>query len=634
MKEEKGFDGKWWQFPSMRNGLISGLLAGSGFLLAHWAGIPKNMEMVFYLLAIPIGGYHWTREGLQALFSEREIGIDLLMLAATAGSAMLGLWNEAAFLVFLYATAEGLEEYTYARTRSSIRALLNLAPKEVCLLRDGQEILVPVFQLAPGDRFRVRPGQSIPTDGIIRVGASSLDESQITGESVPLDKTVGMKVFAGSLNKQGALEVEVTKSFADNTLSKIIHLVESAQDQKGKAQQWIDRFGRRYSPAVLAVSMLMMVIPWFLGLPMEVWSLRAVVLLVAAAPCALIMSMPVAMAAGIGSAGKRGILVKGGVHLEHLGIIKVVAFDKTGTLTKGRPEVSDLISLRGEQDTWFSIAAGLEVHSEHPLGKAIFESAKSAGISSKNITNFEALTGSGAKGSFNGVSWMIGKPDLFETLGLLSDEGLKQIEPLQRSGKTVVFVGTETEVHGMIALQDQPRSEASACITRLHQMGVKTAMLTGDNLLAANTIAASLGIDDVRAGLLPEEKISAVKALETRYGPVLMVGDGVNDAPALAAATCGASMGAAGSDAAIEAADVALMADDLAKVEEALLLGRKARQISKQNIIFSLIVLVLLIPSALGGFLSVAAVVFFHEVSELLAVLNGLRVARFSRAPR
>ncbi len=622
------FEGRWWQWPPLRNGLSAGLIATLAFVFAHLDLISQSLENMLYMLSIPIGGWYWMREGAEALISEREISIDLLMIAATTGAALLGLWDEAAFLVFLYATAEGLEEYTYARARSAIRALLDLAPKEACLLKGNDEIIVPAEQLVPGDRFRVRPGQSIPTDGIIRAGTSSLDESQVTGEAVPVDKQVGMQVFAGSLNQQGALEVEVTKTFADNTLSKMIHLVESAQEQKGKAQQWIDRFGRVYSPAVLLASFCMILIPWLLGLPMADWSLRAVILLVAAAPCALIMSMPVAMAAGIGSAGKRGILIKGGLHLEHLGVIRVVAFDKTGTLTLGIPSVSDLVTLKGPEAEWLSVAAGLEQYSEHPLGKAIFKKAKSRGSSAAKVLQFEALTGAGALGVFAGQTWYIGNPDLFLDMGIALDKVSNQIKALQASGKTVVLIGTKKEVYGMITLQDQIRAESVDTIARLHQMGIKIAMLTGDNSLTANAVALPLGIDDVRAGLKPEEKVQAIKDLEKQYGPVLMVGDGVNDAPALAVATCGACMGAAGSDAAIEAADVALMADDLGKVEEALHLGRVARQISKQNIVFSLIVLALLIPSALGGFLSVAAVVFFHEVSELLAVANGLRVAK------
>ncbi len=630
-KENKDdFCGIWWQYPPLRNGLIAGMVAGSGFVLVHLKLIQESMEIFFYLFSISIGGYYWIREGLKELFSEREVGIDILMLAAAAGSAILGLWDESAFLVFLYATAEGLEGYTYARTRSAIRSLLSLAHKEAHLLKEDREILIPAEELKPGDRFQVRPGELIPTDGIIRSGISNLDESPVTGESIPVNKGPGMKVFAGAMNGQGALVVEVTKTFSDNSLSKMIHLVEEAQEQKGKAQQWIDRFGRRYSPMVLVIAILMIVVPWLFGGSLSEWSLRGVVFLVAAAPCALIMSMPVAMAVGIGSAGKRGILVKGGIHLEHLGKIRVVTFDKTGTLTHGKPTVTDMIPLQGSIIELLSLAAGLEHFSEHPLGKAIITLTESEGLTPAKIDSFEALTGSGAKGDFEGVTWYIGNQDLFQGLGISLDPVKGYLERFQKEGKTVVLLGKKDYLRGLIALQDQIRDETSETITLLHEMGIRTVMLTGDNIKTAEAVALDLGIDDVRAELRPDEKVQAVKELEALYGPVLMVGDGINDAPALAAATCGAAMGAAGTDAAIETADVALMADDIGKVVEALQLGRKAWKISRQNIVFSLIVLTILIPMAVGGFLSVVAAVFFHEISELLAVANGLRVAQFS----
>jgi Cd2+/Zn2+-exporting ATPase len=367
--DDNGFDGPWWRYPPLRNALLAGVIAGAGFVLAHLGFVPEVAENVFYWVAIPLGGWHWAREGIEELIEEKEVGIEILMLAATAGSGLLGLWDEAAALVFLYGAAEGTEEYTCAR--ASIRALLDLAPREARVLRDGGEITVPAETLKPGDVFVVRPGEAIPTDGTIKSGASSLDESPVTGESIPADKGPGMKVFAASINKQGALTVEATAVFADNTLSKIIHMVEEAQERKGKAQQWIERFGRRYSPAVLAASGLLLLVPWLLGLAWEEWSLRAVVLLVAAAPCALIMSTPVAMAAGIGAAGKRGILIKGGAHLEHLGMIQVVAFDKTGTLTHGEPVVTDVVTLDGAEQELLAIAAALEYYSEHPLARAI-----------------------------------------------------------------------------------------------------------------------------------------------------------------------------------------------------------------------------------------------------------------------
>ena len=630
MKEthEDGFDGPWWRYPPLRNALLSGLIAGAGFVLAHLGLIAESVENVFYWVAIPLGGWHWTREGIEKLFEEKEVGIEILMIAATAGSAILGLWEEAAALVFLYGAAEGTEEYTYARTRHAIRALIDLAPKEAHVLRDGQEITVPADSLKPGDRFLVRPGEALPTDGIIRVGESSLDESPVTGESVPVDKGPGMKVFAASINRQGALEIEATAAFADNTLSKIIHLVEEAQERKGKAQQWIERFGRRYSPAVLVVSGLFLLAPWAFDLSWEEWSLRAVVLLVAAAPCALIMSMPMAMAAGIGAAGRRGILIKGGAHLEHLGIIRVVAFDKTGTLTHGEPVVTDVIPLAGNEGELLALASGLEHFSEHPLAKAIVNKARETGVSAAEVSGFEALTGAGAKGLVQGQAWYVGNPKLFEGQGADLSAVQTQVARLQEEGKTVVLIGNTTGIRGLLALQDRIRAEAKQVIAALHALGLRTVMLTGDNARTAQAFARMLGIDDVRAELKPDDKVRAVGQLECEHGAVLMVGDGVNDAPALAAATCGMAMGVAGSDAAIEAADIALMADDLRKVEEALRLGRKARRVSLQNIVFSIAILAAMIPLAVVGILGVAVTVLVHETSELLAVANGLRAAR------
>jgi heavy metal translocating P-type ATPase len=622
------FEGPWWQYPVLRNALLAGALAAFGFALAHAGMISSTAESLFYLLAIPLGGYHWGREAVEDLVYEHIIGIDLLMLAATVGSGILGLWDEAAFLVFLYGSAEGLEEYTYARTRSAIRALLDLAPKEAHVIRNGEEITIPAESLQVADRFLVRPGETLPTDGIIKTGQSSLDESPITGESIPVDKGPGMKVFAGSLNRQGFLEIEATASFRDNSLAKIIHLVEEAQERKGSAQQWIERFGRRYSPLVLLASLALLLVPWAVGLPVDDWAMRAVVLLVAAAPCALVMSTPVATAAAIGTAGKRGILIKGGVHLEHLGKIRVVAFDKTGTLTYGKPVVTGVFPFTGSEEELITLAASVEYGSEHPLARAIVERARTAKVAAMEVQAFQALMGSGATAMVAGQKWYVGSPDLFQELGvdLAMIDG--HVRALQAEGKTVVLVGNQECFKGFITLQDRIREGMRDVITVLHVTGIHIVMLTGDNARAAQSVAQALGIDSYLADLKPEGKVQAIKNLEARYGAVLMVGDGINDAPALAAATCGVAMGAAGTDAAIEAADVALMADDLAKVSEALQLGAKARQISKQNIAFSLLLLAVLIPLAVGGVLSVACAVLVHEVSELLAVANGLRVTR------
>lgn len=623
----EGADLPWWRYPPLRNALIAGAIALTGFLLA-WSGvISKTAETGFYWIAIPLGGYLWAKEGLEELFEEHEIGISVLMIAATAGSGILGLWEEAAALVVLYGIAEGIEEYTFARTRTAIRALLDLAPKEARLLRDGKELTVAAETLTPGDRFVVRPGESLPTDGIVIEGKSSMDESSVTGESIPVDKGPEEKVFAASINGQGALTIEATAGFADNTLSRIIYLVEEAQEDKGRAQQWMERFGRRYSPAVLATSVLFLLVAWLTDADTATWSERAVILLVAAAPCALIISLPIAMAAGIAGAGKRGILIKGGAHLEHLGIIHTVAFDKTGTLTHGRPKVTDVQAFEGDDDTLLSLAAGLEQSSEHTLAKAVRNHARELDLIPLQVSGSTAMTGAGTRADINGETWYAGNPKLFQDMGLALDGFEQTLRDLQSSGKTVILIGNKNRIQGLVALQDTLRESAPAVIKDLHDMGIRTVMLSGDNQHTAERIAAQLGIDDARGSLKPEDKVSAVSQL-LADGPVLMVGDGVNDAPALATATCGVAMGAAGSDAAIEAADIALMADDLNKLKEALYLGRKARRVSLQNIVFAIIVLAILIPAGVGGFITITWTVLAHEASELLAVANGLRAGR------
>lgn len=627
VEREKIFEGKWYAHPPMRNALIAGIITGVSFVLAHTGLIPNSSEIALYAVAIILGGYHWSREGIEELIGERQVSIDILMLAASIGSAALGMWDEAAFLVFLYGTAEGLEEYTYARTRASIRKLLDLAPKEARLLSNGEEATIPAEQLKPGDVFLVRPGESIATDGIIIEGRSSINEAPVTGESIPVEKKEGMAVLAATLNQEGALKIRATAAFEDNTLSKMIHLVEEAQDQKGRDQQFIEKFGTRYSPLVLLGALLTAVVPPLFGVPFPESATRAIVLLVAAAPCALVMSTPVAIAAGITRAGRNGVLIKGGVFLESLGTIKVVAVDKTGTLTRGEPIVTDVISLNGDESKVLALAYGVERYSEHPLARAIVRKAAEVGASHLKAVEFSALAGYGASANVEGTFVYVGKQGLFTKLGL-DIPSPTQVEALRAEGKTVMLVGTEDRIHGIIAIRDTLRPHARDAILQLHRMGVSVAMLTGDNEVTASAIAVELGIGDVRADLKPEGKLNAVEELHREYGPVAMVGDGINDAPALAKATVGIAMGAAGTDAAIEAADVALMGDDLTKVSFAIDLGKKARRIGLQNIVFSILVLAFLIPAALTGAMSVALAVLLHETSEVLAVANGLRVAR------
>ncbi len=537
------------------------------------------------------------------------------------------MWDEAAFLVFLYGAAEGLEEYTYARTRHSIRRLLDLAPKEARVVRNGKEMILPAEEIRSGEVFIVRPGESIPTDGVILSGRSSINEAPVTGESIPVEKKKGMKVFAATMNQEGALQVEATAGFEDNTLSRMIHMVEEAQDQKGKAQLFIDRFGRRYTPLVLVSALGLLIVPPLFGLSFSYWAERAVVLLVAAAPCALVMSMPVAIAAGIGLAGRSGVLIKGGVALENLSKIKVTAFDKTGTLTRGKPVVTDIVSLNGSETELLKRACSVERFSEHPLARAIAEKAEASGIEGVEVKRFRSISGYGARAEIDGKTVYVGSEKLFPPDGRSGvSNGL--IEDLRREGKTVIFVGSEKKIEGIIAIRDKIRPQSQAIVSALHRMKIKVVMLTGDNEISAGAVARELNIDEVRAGLKPEEKIRVVRELEEKYGAAAMVGDGINDAPALAGATLGIAMGAAGTDAAVEAADIALMGDDLAKILYALRLGKKAGVISRQNIVFAVATLAALIPAALLGWMSIAVAVILHEASELLAVANGLRVAQ------
>ncbi len=629
-EREETFRGPWWRYPPILGAVLSGALLALTFALERSGVVEQPVAIALYLLSMPFAGYWWFREGLEELIHCREIGIEFLMASAAAGAAALGAWEEAAFLVFLYGGAEAIESFTFARTRSAIRSLLDLAPKEARVLRDGAEQVIPATALQPGDVFVVRPGEGIATDGVIRVGRSSVNEAAVTGESVPVDKAEGDNVFAGTLNAQGAIQIEVTHAFADNTLSKIIHLVEEAQEQKGRAQRFIERFGRVYSPALLLAGLALAIVPQLLGADGSEWRTRAITLLVAGAPCALVMSTPVAMAAGIGTAGRRGVLIKGGMHLENLGTVKVIAFDKTGTLTHGKPTVTDLVPLAGlTGEEALRLAAAVERFSEHPLAQAVVEAARVRELQLPESSEFEALTGAGARAVVEGREVHVGSVALFEQFGASLGGAQSRAAELQEQGKTVVLVGTRTEAFALLALRDEVRPNARKAIQAFHRAGIgRVVMLTGDHERTAKAIAAELGIDDVRAGLKPADKVTAIRELKQQSGGVAMIGDGVNDAPALAEATVGIAMGTAGSDAAIEAADVALMADDLEQAAYALRLGGGARSISRQNIVFSLTLLALLIPGAGLGLLTVAVAVTAHEASELLAVANGLRVIR------
>jgi Cd2+/Zn2+-exporting ATPase len=615
----------FWQSLVVRRVLAGGILLGAG-LLAERFGAGHAWTIPIYVASMLLSGLDWLRHGWEELVHCREVGIEVLMAAAAFGAAALGLWDEAAALFFLYGLAESVEHLTYDRAKRAIERLLDLVPAEATVLKDGAEVVVPASLLQRGDRVRVRPGESIPTDGLVEEGDSAVDESSLTGESMPIEKRPGDRLFAGTLNRTGSLVFRATATAAENSVSRLVKLVQEAQRSKGRGQQLVERFTNVYSPLVLGAAVLLLLVPAVTGGDFSTWGRYAVVLLVAAAPCALAMSTPVAFAAGISAAGRHGILIKGGRYLEVLARVRTVAFDKTGTLTRGKPDVVVVEPAAGTTE-WELLwkAASLEVHSEHPLAAAVVRYAQAKGVTTfQEVTRFRALPGAGVQGYVDGECLQVLQPEAgaapFGAVG-------GRLEELAASGVTPAIVVSGGRFLGLLGFRDEPRPEASAAIQHIREAGVsRLVVLSGDRPLVAESVARSLGVDDARGGLRPEEKVHAVRSLSAEAGPVAMVGDGINDAPALAAADVGIAMGALGSDASIEAADVALMADSLEHLDEAFLIGRRVRTIVLQNVVFSIVVLAVLIPVALTGVITITMTVVAHEAAELLAVANGLRV--------
>ncbi len=624
---------KPWRNPKVLTSVASGVLLLVGWLIGL-AGAPETVSLAIYLAAILIGGYYFGREALEELIFEREIGIELLMAVAAVTATAMGQAVEGAMLVFLYSISEAAEGYTEEKTRSAVKALMDLAPKVALVRRNGGEVEIPVDEVAVGDVFIVKPGQSVPTDGEVIAGASGVNQAPVTGESVPVEKQSGDTVFAGSINGAGALEVRATKAFADNTISRIIQMVEEAQERKGQSQRFIERFGARYSPLVLLIGMLIAIVPPLLfGADWVTWITRATVFIVAAAPCALVISIPITLVATLGTGARQGVLIKGGMYVEELAKVKVVALDKTGTLTKGEPDVTDVIPISGKMMSdaqLLALAAGIERRSQHPLAQAIARHAEAQGVTPVEVTDFRSLTGAGVSAKYNGQAVYVGSPDFFRTqLNQTPGAHADALQSLQAAGKTVVLVGDENAVWGMVAIRDNIRPNARRAIDALHAAGVeKVAMLTGDNERTAQAIARELGLDEVHADLKPEDKVSRVRELAARYGHVAMVGDGVNDAPALAEATVGVAMGAAGTDVALETADVALMADDLEKLAYALRLAKRNQSVVDQNLGLSAIVIGALVIGAVAGWFTLPVAVLGHEISEFVVIGSGLRMLR------
>ena len=609
------------------------VLSGAAFvagLVLESLGVGRVPTLIAYALAIAAGGVQTIRRAWSAarVFS---LDMNVLMLVAVCGAVAIGQWSEAAAVIFLFALAQYLETRSMDRARHAIRALVELAPAEALVRRHGREVHVPAEELIVGDSIIVRPGEKIPIDGRITDGASEINQAPITGEALPVEKQAGDEVFAGTINGHGALAIEATRVKRDTTMARIISLVETAQASRAPAQAFVDRFARYYTPSVIAVAAAVAVVPPLaFGRPFGDWFYRALVLLVISCPCALVISTPVSIVSALAGAARRGLLIKGGVHLERAAAVRVVAFDKTGTLTRGRPEVVETIGFNGVEPADVRLmAAAIEARSEHPIARAIVRGAAGDGTALPAGNGFRALPGLGAEATVSGEPVLIGNHRLFEARGLCSPAIDRQLEALGQAGRTAVLVAHAGRTLGVIGIADQTRDTAREALDRLRRAGVThVVMLTGDNEQTAAAIAAHVGIDEWRSELLPADKVTAIDDLKRRYGVVAMVGDGVNDAPALAAADIGIAMGAAGTDAALETADVALMADDLLAVPGFLRLGRATVRNIRANIAVALGLKAVFLALAVAGVATLWMAVVADMGASLLVIANGLRLLR------
>ncbi|MGI6186153.1 MAG: cadmium-translocating P-type ATPase [Brevibacillus sp.] len=627
-EEERGF---WRQNKKAWSTVTASLLFLAAWGLGFAPAAPEPLITLLYALSILAGGVRIAKSGLYGLKS-RTVGIDFLMTIAVIGAVAIGEWAEGAAVVCLFSLGETLEAYTMDRTRRSLRSLMELAPAEALVLRDGRELTLPVEQIRVGDTILVKPGEKIAMDGIVTDGRSTVNQAPITGESVPVEKGAGDEVFAGTINQQGALTVRVTRRAEDNTLSRIVHLVEEAQAQKAPSQRFVDAFAAYYTPAVIAVAVAIAAVPPLLfQQPFADWFYRALMMLVVSCPCALVISTPVSIVSAIGNAARSGILIKGGIHLERLGAVSVMAFDKTGTLTQGLPEVTGIIPVSALTEVEvLAIAAAVEARSEHPLAAAIVRKAKQEGVAIPDSDQFVSVPGGGVKARVNGITYMIGNPRWISGDAGLSLERVEQrIEQLRESGHTLMVLGTEQQVVALITLADAVRPSSRTAIRELRSLGIeRMVMLTGDHRGAARAVSSELGGIDCHAELLPEDKLTLIREWQSAGASVAMVGDGVNDAPALAAATVGIAMGGAGSDTALETADITLMADDLSKLPYAVNLSRRTLRIIKQNIAFSLLVKAVFLLMIAFGWSTLWMAVLADTGSSLIVIANGMRLLR------
>ena len=611
---------------------------GGVFLLIGWVGqqflhLPATAALILFLLSYVASAYDIGHHAIPALL-KGKFDTDVLMLAAAVGAAFLGAWAEGAFLLFLFGLGHAGEHYALDRARNAISALGELMPKTAQVRRGDQINEESVDQLAIDDMVVIRPGDRIPVDGLIALGESFIDQSPITGESVPVQKGVGDEVFTGTINQDAALEVKITRLAKDNTLSRVMKMVAEAQGQQSPTQQFTDRFTARFVPIVLILVVLVAAIPPIVGwMPFSDSFYRAMLLLVAASPCALAVGTPASVLAGIAQAARNGVLIKGGVHLENLGRLNAIAFDKTGTLTQGKFQVTDVIPFNGSRsEDVLSLAAAVEQQSNHPLALAIIQAAQGQKLTLPLANGLENIPGRGVRSQVGGQPVWLGSLKLFEENdGIFIDEIIRQtVTRLEIAGRTTMTVSNNGSFIGVIGLSDVARPGVSEVLGRLRNLGVKhLIMLTGDNTKVAQQIAQEIGVTDVEAELMPEDKLSTIQRLKKEFGAVAMIGDGVNDAPALATSTVGIAMGGAGTAVALETADVALMADDLGKLPFAVGLSRTSRKIIQQNLAISLGVISLLILTSVFGLVQLSWTVIAHEGSTILVVMNALRLLRY-----
>ena len=609
--------------------LVAGASLAAAYLIEQGGGA-MTVFLPLYLMAITVGGWGNFKKAFWSL-RQLRFTMSVLMSAAVLGALAIGQYEEGAVVSFLYSLSDMLENWSMETARRSIRQLMDIAPRTAVIRRSGGEITAPVEAIAIGDIMIIRPGEKIAMDGIVIKGVSAVNQAAITGESIPAEKSPASEVFAGTLNTYGTLEIEITKRADDTAIAKIIHLVEEAQAKQAPSQAFVERFAALYTPVIMALAATIIILPpLFLGGVWSEWLYRGLALLVVACPCALVVSTPVAIVSAITCAARSGVLIKGGIYLEAAGSLRAIAFDKTGTLTQGTPVVTDIISLSHlKPHEVLAVAADLEQRSSHPIAKAITTEARRKGYEPQPPADSAELPGQGVQGTIGSAMTFVGNPRLFSSLSDLPHSAADMVADLERQGKTVMIAGTETALYGIIAVADEVRSTSGATLAALKTAGIeRTVMLTGDNPAISQAIAAAVGIDEYQASLLPQDKVKAVEQLISRYDKVAMVGDGINDAPALALATVGIAMGGAGSDTALETADIVLMADDLAKLPFTMTLSRQALTIIRQNITFSLAVKAIAVLAVFPGWLTLWLAILADMGATLIVTLNSLRLLR------